>query len=163
PIIPNANMETDSDGDGWPDGWPSLGKNGSWETEEGGNRFIRMKSTEPGKMVMLYREITIPDGVGAIEMTWRQRITDLKIGSKSWFDARIMMEFMDATREKTSPNPPTPSTRKNTDGWDAKSVSFVVPEGARTLKFMPALFNVQSGVYDLDDIVLRPTDPAPII
>ncbi len=162
PLVANANLETDADGDKWPDGWPSLGANGSWENEEG-NHFIRMVSTEPDKMVMLYNEITIPEGVGALEFSWRQRVTNLKVGKNSWFDARIMIDFMDGKREKVGPSPSAPATRRDTQGWETKSISFVVPEGARTLKFMPSLFNVKSGTYDLDDLLIIPTDPAPII
>ena len=39
---------------------------------------------------------------------------------------------------------------------------FPVPEGAKILKFMPALFNVEAGTWDLDDIVIRAVDPAPV-
>ena len=160
-IIKNSNMETDADTNGWPDGWPALKVGGSWEVEEG-NHFIRMTSPSPGAMVMLYSEIPIPEGVKAIEMTWRQRVTNLKRGSSSWFDARIMMDFMDKGRAKIGASPKPAATGKDTKGWEQKSTSFLVPEGAAAIKFMPALFNVASGTFDLDDMVLKPTDPSPI-
>lgn len=160
-IVPNADLELDADGDQWPDGWPKAKADIAWEVEDG-NHFLRFVSPEPGKTVMLYREIAIPAGTGALELSWRQRIAGLKVGKQSWFDARIMMEFMNAAREKVSPGPPAPNARKNTVGWEEKSIRFLVPEGATLLKFMPSLFNVASGTLDLDDIVLRSTDPAPI-
>ena len=160
-LVENSNLETDADGDQWPDGWPKLKAGGSWEQEEG-NHFIRLRSTEPGAMVMLYREINIPAGVQAIEVAFRQRIAGLKVGKQAWFDARIMMEFMSADRQKVSPGPKVPYSRKDTAGWVEKSVSFPVPEGAKILKFMPSLFNVDSGTWDLDDIVVRAVDPAPV-
>lgn len=161
PIIPNANMEADADKDGWPDGWPKLKEGGSYETE-GENHFLRMKSTEPGKTIMLYREIPLPKDARALELTWKQRVTGLKKGKQSWFDARIMMEFMNEKREKVTPGAPNPNKGKDTDGWEDKSVAFLVPEGATTLKFMPSLFNVEAGTFDLDDVALKPTDPAPL-
>ncbi|MFA6289357.1 MAG: glycoside hydrolase family 5 protein [Opitutaceae bacterium] len=157
-IIANSNMETDADADGRPDGWPA---GGTWENEEG-NHFIRLTSTKPGSMVMLYREIGLPAGTAALELTWRQRTTNLKPGAKPWFDARIMMDFMDASRAKVSPGPSAPYARKNSAGWEEKSARFLVPAGATKLKFMPALFNVETGTLDLDDIVLRPIDAAPL-
>ena len=160
-LVANSNMETDADGDQWPDGWPTLKAGGTWEQEEG-NHFLRMTSPEPGVMVMLYREINIPAGVQAIEVAFRQRITGLKLGKQAWFDARIMMDFMNAAREKVSSAPKVPYSRKDTEGWVEKSVSFPVPEGAKILKFMPALFNVEAGTWDLDDIVIRAVDPAPV-
>lgn len=161
PLIPNPGFELDADGDKWPDGWPALKTGGSWQAEEG-NHFLRLKSTQPGEMVMLYREVPIPAGVEALALSWRQRITDLKPGKKSWFDARIMLEFADAKRAKASPSPSAPNTRKNTEGWVQRETAFLVPPGATTLKFMPALFQVEAGAFDLDDVVLRPADPAPI-
>lgn len=160
-LTKNTDFEKDADADGWPDDWAKVKAGGSWEVENG-NHFLRLKSQEPGEMVMLYQEISIPAGVEAIEMTWKQRVSDLELGEKSWFDARILMEFMDANRSKVTPTPKAPSTRKDTKGWVEKKTSFLVPEGATTLKFMPALFNVKAGTYDLDDIVLTPTDPAPL-
>ncbi len=157
-IIANSAMELDADADGWPDGWPRVG---TWENEEG-NRFIRLTATEPGKTFMLYCEIPIPGGTQALELTWRQRVTGLKRGKQSWFDARIMMDFMDASRTKVSPGPNPAATGRDTDGWVARTSSFLVPEGATALKFMPSLFNVEAGTFDLDDIVIKPVDAAPI-
>lgn len=160
-IVANSNLELDADSDQWPDGWPRLKTGGSWEAEEG-NHFIRMTSAEPGSMVMLYREIPLPEGTAALELTWRQRVTGLKRGKQSWFDARIMLEFTDANRGKIGPGPKPIATGKDTITWVEKSTQFLVPPGARILKFMPALFNVEAGTYDLDDIALKPIDPAPI-
>jgi endoglucanase len=160
-IIANSSMELDGDGDQWPDGWPKLKAGGSWENEEG-NRFIRMTSPSPGAMVMLYREIPIPAGVEALELTWRQRVTGLKRGKQPYFDARVMLEFMDADRGKIGPGPKPVATGKDTISWVEKSTQFIVPPGAHILKFMPALFNVEAGTFDLDDVVLKPTAAAPL-
>ncbi len=160
-LVANANLESDADGDQWPDGWPRMKADGAWVAEEG-NHFIRLTSPQPGAMVMLYHEIKIPSGVEAVEVSWRQRLTGLKKGKQSWFDARIMMEFMSASREKVTPGPKVPSSGRDTAGWETRSVRFLVPEGAATLKFMPALFQVAAGVWDLDDIVIRAIDPAPV-
>ena len=155
-LIPNASMEADENGDQWPDGWPMLKEGGSWG-EEDGNRFVRLSSVRPGQMVMLYREISIPEGVGELTLSWRQRVSGLKVGEQLWFDARIMMEWMDAGRAKVSGSPKAPSRNRDTAGWEERSVTFSVPEGARILKFMPCLFRVESGDFDLDDVQLVPS------
>ncbi len=161
PLVANGDFETDADRDGRPDGWPKLKAGGSYPTEAG-NRFLRLHSPEPDTIEMLYREIGIPAGVAAIELAWRQRITDLKPGARMWYDARIMMEFMDAERRKVSPNPSAPYSRKSIPEWQEKTVRFLVPEGATTFKFMPCLFNVEAGTFDLDDIRLTAADPEPL-
>ncbi|MEY3898509.1 MAG: Endoglucanase precursor [Verrucomicrobiota bacterium] len=153
-LVSNGNFEANAKTPGWPDDWAQLKAGGSWETEDG-NHFLRMTSTTPGSMVMLYRQITIPAGATALDLTWRQRVTNLKLGAQAWFDARIMMEFQNAEGAKVPPAPSAPYVRKDTGGWQEKSMRLTVPDGAVLLKFMPALFQVESGTFDLDDIVIK--------
>ncbi len=160
-LAPNGSFEVDRDGDQWPDGWGKLKSGGEWLSEND-NHFIRLRSNEPGEMVMLYQELPVPKGVEAIEFSWNQRVSGLKVGKQSWFDARIMLEFMNADREKLTPTPNAPATSKNTDEWVTRQTQFLVPDGAKTLKFMPCLFQVAAGTFDLDDVVLRPVDAEPI-
>ena len=160
-FISNGNFELDADADGAPDGWGTPKGGQSWETE-GDNHFYRLKAPAPNKMTMIYRLISIPEGVGALELTWKQRISELKPGKQAWFDARIMMEWKDAAGAKVKGAPSPPYSRKNTDGWVEKSVKFLVPEGAKTLEFMPALFQVQAGTFEIDDLVLKSTEVAPV-
>jgi hypothetical protein len=160
-LLPNGDFEKEGKATGWPDGWPKQAQ-ASWE-KEGDNHFLRLKASEPGKTVMLYRLIDLPAGTKALEMTWRQRVTDLKPGKEPWFDARIMMEFKDAAGKKLAQKPSPPYTRNNTEGWVEKRTQFLVPEGAISLEFMPSLFQVVRGTLDLDDIVFKATDPATLI
>jgi endoglucanase len=160
-IITNGDFQNDQNADGNPDGWGAPKGPLSYVTE-GENRFARLTSQKPGQMAMLYRLITIPDGVKAVELKWKQRTTNLKPGKQAWFDARIMMEWKDAAGVKMKGAPSAPYARKDSD-WVEKSKAFLVPEGARTLEFMPALFQVNQGTFDLDDLVLTPTDPEPLI
>ena len=147
-LIANGNFESDRNSAQWP--------------EENGNHFLRLTSSQPGETVLLYHSVPVPPGVTALELTFRMRVSSLKPGKQPWFDARIMMDFKDATGTKLPGSPAAPNTRKNTDGWVARSAKFLVPDGARTLDFMPALFQVESGTFDLNDVVLQPTDPAPL-
>ena len=159
-LLPNGGFEKDADHDQWPDNWPRLKDNSGW-IEESGNHFLRLTSTEPGKMVLLFQQARIPENVRALELSFRMRVSDLKRGKQSWFDARIMMDFKDASGAKLG-GAPAPNTGKSTDGWVEKSVSFLIPENARTLDFMPTLFQVESGTFDFDDVVLKPIDPTPL-
>ncbi|MEO8497483.1 MAG: cellulase family glycosylhydrolase [Planctomycetota bacterium] len=161
-LAPNGSFETDENGDRWPDGWATVNPGGAW-IEEDGNHFLRLTSTAPGKMVMLYQEIPIPDGVAAIELSWRQRIGGLKVGTRSWFDARILLEFLNPAREKVTPTPAAPSSRTDTAGWVQRQSQFLVPDDALTLVFMPSLFQVEAGTFDLDDLVLKPVGPEELL
>lgn len=160
-LISNGNFELDKDADQWPDTWGRPKTGGEW-LDEDGNHFLRLTSTAPGEMVLLYRPINIPKGVKALELNWRWRVSGLKPGKEPWHDARIMLDFKDKAGNKLSPKPSPPYTQNNTSGWVERSTAFLVPEGARMLEFMPALFEVERGTFDLDDVALKPTDPAPL-
>lgn len=161
-LIPNGDFQKDDNGDGAPDGWAQPRGVISYGTE-GDNKFVRITSEKPGQLALLYRPVNIPAGTAALELTWKQRLTNLKPGAQSWFDARIMMNWKDAEGKKMKGGPSAPYARKDTNGWTERSVKFLVPEGAAQLEFMPCLFQVESGTYDLDDIKLVATDAAPII
>jgi hypothetical protein len=154
----NSNFESSSVEQTWPTGWPQPAS-ASWELEDG-NRFLRLKSEEAGKMVMIYKEIQIPEGTEALQITWKQRVTGLIVGAQSWFDARLMMEFMDGNRLALSPKPKALATHSDTDGWVEKEQTITVPSDARILKFMPTLFQVTAGTLDLDDITVTPITSA---
>lgn len=160
-LLTNGNFQSDTDGDNVPDGWAKP-KGGVSYPVEGKNRFLRLTSVKADETVMTYRQIRVPRGVKALEMSWKQRTADLKVGKQSWYDARIMLQFKDADGEKVAGSPPAPNTNKNSNGWVEKSVKFLVPDGAVFLEFMPSLLQVQSGTFDLDDIVLKETDAAPV-
>ncbi len=159
-LISNGDFETDSKkADQWPDDW-NKPTGATWEVEDG-NRFVRLTAAEPGKTVLLHRILNLPEAK-AVELTWRQRISDLKVGKEPWFDARILMDFKDASGAKLK-GAPAAATRKNTDGWVERKVAFLVPDGAVTLEFMPALFQVEKGTFDLDDFSLKPVAPEALI
>jgi endoglucanase len=69
------------------------------------------------------------------------------------------LDFKDGSGKKLPGGPGAPNARKSTDGWVERRVAFLVPPGALTLDLIPALFQVQKGTFDLDDLALKPTDP----
>lgn len=157
-LLSNGDFQA---GDGAPDGWPGP-KEGAGYATEGTNRYLHLVSSKPDEMVMTYRQVRVPATVKAIEMSWKQRTTGLKAGKQAWFDARIMLQWKDASGEKVAGSPSAPATNRNSDGWVEKQIKFMVPEGGVILEIMPTLFRVTSGTFDLDDIVLKETDPAPV-
>jgi len=161
-LVPNGTFEKAGESNDWPEGWAKPKEGGSWGKEDT-NRFMRLASTAPGTNVMLYQEYKVPAGAKALEFTWKQRVTGLKVGKQKWFDARILLEFSNADRAKMPGTPSAPATNRDTDGWVEKSTKFLVPEGAVYLKFMPALFMAEAGTFDLDDIVIKETDPKPLL
>ena len=162
PLLSNGDFESHQKAEAWPDDWEHAKAGLTWE-EEKGNHFLRFTSTEPGKMLLTYRAIPLPAEVKALEISWRWRVHDLKPGKQAWFDARLMLDLKDAAGQKMPGGPPAPYTRKDIPDWTEKKITFLLPEGARTLEFMPALFQVTSGSMDLDDVAVRAIDPAPFL
>ena len=162
PLLANSNLEADANADGWPDHWPRP-KSGVRFLEEEKNHFLRLESTKSGETVMLYHSAKLPKDVRALTLSLRVRVKDLKPGKQPWFDARILLEFRDQAGNKLTGNPSPPYWRKDTSGWVERSVSFLVPEEADLLEIMPALFQVEAGTLDLDDVQLKPTEAAPLV
>ncbi len=160
-LIANGDFEADTNSDQWPDGWARAKSGVTWREEEG-NRFLRLVSEKPGETVLLFHAVTLPEECRALTLSWRMRCSDLKPGKQPWFDARVLLDFKDAAGNKLAGGPSAPYLRKNTEGWVERSISFLVPDGARTLDFMPALFQVERGTFDLDDVTLKLTDPVPL-
>jgi len=154
-LIKNGDFEQSKDGR--PVGWGSPKGVVSYPTEDG-NTFMRISAPVPDKMNMYYGYLPLPKGSKAAELSWRWRVTDLKPGEKAWFDARILIKFMDAGGNKIAGSIPTVYTRKSTSGWQDRSIRFMIPDDAVKLEFMPALFNVKSGILDLDDFVMKSAD-----
>jgi endoglucanase len=157
-LLKNGSMEADANADQWPDDWPRH-KDATWEKQGDNNHFIRLQSPAPGATVLLFQKVAVPAGAKVMELMWRQRISDLKPGVQAWFDARIMLEFRNAEDNKVPGAPGAPYTRKSTNGWKERSVRITVPEGATHFAFMPSLFQVESGTFDLDDFSLKVIEP----
>ena len=157
-LLPNGTFET-TDSAGQPREWPK-GRGVSWPTEDG-NRFLRIQSTAPGRMDSVHMTVPLSADIRALEVTYRARVTGLKRGEKPWHDARIIFNFKDETGKLLKSAPPA-YYRDSTKGWVSRTSRFLVPEGAVLLEFMPSLFNVESGTFDLDDIVLQAIDDAPL-
>jgi hypothetical protein len=153
-LIANGDFET-GDGNGWVESWGKP-KSGTAEwLEEGGDHYARLTSTEPGKMVMLYRMVFLKPGVTKLELSCRARVSNLQKGEKPWFDARIMCSFLTGPGGSVVKGAESIILGGNTDGWVDKTVTFSVPPEAKVIQIMPTLFNVQAGQLDFAEISLR--------
>ncbi|MGB8356089.1 MAG: glycoside hydrolase family 5 protein [Chthoniobacteraceae bacterium] len=150
-----SNGRFDKDGGNWPADWPHP-EGATWE-KEGDFHFLRLQSTEPGKMIMAYRQITLPAvHPPALELRVRVRAQDIKPGEKSWFDGRIILDFKDKDGHPLKPQPSAPNFKGTTKGWEDKSIFFPVPEAAAVLDIMPCLFQVAQGTMDLAQCEIFP-------
>jgi hypothetical protein len=154
-LVSNGKFETDG-GSNWPADWPHP-EGATWE-KEGDIHFLRLAASQPDKMLMAYRQIAIPTPrPPALELRVRVRYAGVKVGSKAWFDARVMMGFKDASGQDVKPQPPAPNFHGDSKGaWVDRSVFFKVPEKAATLDIMPCLFRVAAGTLDVAECDVFP-------
>lgn len=128
---------------------------------EASNHFMRLEVKEPGKAVMAYRLVKIA-GTRALKLSFRARWTGVKRGQQPWFDARVMMEFKDADKQKIPGAPGAPYFTGSSDGWQRREVFMTVPDTATYLELMPSLFKAEAGTLDIDDLSLIEIDPADV-
>lgn len=152
-LVANGDFEGVNSG---PGAWP-IGKGVTIE-EESGNHFLRLQSTEPGVQVQAYRKVPLAAGIQKLKVSFKVKYEDIKPGVQNWHTGRLVMHFLDAAGKPLKPDPAAFVFKGDSNGWVEKSVELAVPEGATTLEFLPALFQVSQGTLELDDIVVAPAD-----
>lgn len=156
-ILPDGSFEKANSSGEWPLGW-GRAKNVTWESEPG-NYFVRLTSPAPGTHVSLYQKVDLPPGLTLLELSFRARVSELQVGEKNWYDARIILNFTDASGKVTN-GAGFPYFSRDTGGWQVYVRQIKVPPGAVKLEFMPSIFRAKSGVFDIDDLVLKPVAAA---
>jgi hypothetical protein len=150
-LVSNPDFSLATIDPAWPDDW-GKGAGITWETE-GGKHFLRLVATEPGKMLMAYREVDIPVGVKKVQITIRFRSSGIVTGEQNYMDARGIFHFLDATH-KVLPGDPNSMDFTNTASgtWNTLTEEATVPDGAVKLALMPSLFKVAAGTLDLAEV-----------
>jgi len=154
-LVANGDFSLATKDPTWPDGWGKATPGITWETE-GTTHFMRLVAQAPGKMLMLYNEVKIPDGVKNVEISFRYRTSGVQAGEQNWMDARAIFHFLDANRKLISPDPSPLRFSKDAGTWMIASESCPVPSGATILQVIPTLFKVTAGTLDLIEIKVTP-------
>lgn len=166
-LLPNGGFEV-MEKNGEARGWGKGNEEGTISLrEEKGEHFMRLVSNDPEKTRMLYRMIPLPLGLKAIEVKIRYRTDEIIQGDRLPGDARAVMHFMNGTRfghlengKQLAPSPAAIVFSPKAREWTEVSRRYAVPEGATKLQFMPALWNVKSGILDLAEIRIVPVNEA---
>ena len=147
-LLPNGKFEVEAKGGQWPDGWPH--PEGASLEKEGDTRFIRLRSSQPGQMILVYHRVDLPAPIpAALKICLRLRYSDVTPGQQKWFDARIMAHFKDRADRILKPEPETPYFAGTSKGWIDRTYLVKVPVGAAYFEIMPCLFQPARGTLDL--------------
>ena len=104
-----------------------------------------------GKMGMQYIPVRLPKSAKGAVVSCEVKIENVVRGSQPWFDARIMMDFINSEYKKHKGAPHIGGWKGSKD-WFAVKKTVQVPEGAFGLAIMPTLFNVKSGAMSIRNL-----------
>ena len=116
-----------------------------------GKRDFAVPFKGDGKMGMVYTPVFFPKGTEGAVISLEAKVTDVVRGSQSWFDARMMTDFIDSACKKVKTGPVIGGW-KGTKDWFAVRKSVKIPEGAAGIALMPCLFNVKSGAFEVRNL-----------
>jgi hypothetical protein len=153
-LVTNGDFSLTTKDPTWPDGW-GKGAGITWEAE-GGAHFMRLVQQTPGKMLMLYNEVNIPDGVKNVEISIRYRTSGIQAGDQNWMDGRAIFHFLDSNRKPVAPDAKPLRFSTDASTWMTVTEQCSVPTGATILQLMPSLFKVTAGTLDLAEIKVTP-------
>jgi endoglucanase len=159
-LLSNSDFSLATKKADWPDGW-GKGAGISWETENG-THFLRLVQQTPGKMLMAYREMPLPEDVKGVSITIRFRTLGVVHGKSNWMDARSIFHWLDDKRKPVKGDPPAIVFGTKAPTWTEKTVSAAVPEGAKTLVLIPSLFMANAGTLDLAEVRVTSIDQAAV-
>jgi len=169
-LVSNGDFSVATKDPSRPDDW-ALPKGVTWETENGVH-FIRLTSTTPGEMVLVYRKVDLPTPLPpGIELRIRVRYAGVKVGKNSWFDARVMGNFKTTAGKgiKKGGELPAPNFTGSSTEWVDRSVFVRVPSKASSVEIMPCLLQPASGTFDVAQVNIYPATenqlpkPPPVI
>ena len=116
-----------------------------------GKRQFDVPFKGEGKMGLVHIPVFFPQGTKGATISCEVTCRDVVKGSKSWFDARIMTDFINSECKKVKGGPVVghwAGTRENV----AVKKTIPVPEGAAGIALMPCLFNVKSGAMSVKNL-----------
>lgn len=113
-----------------------------------GKRDIEVPFKGAGQMGLVYVPVFLPKGAGGVVVSGEVKFADVVKGDKSWFDARIMTDFIDTACKKVKSGPVIGGWKGSSD-WRGFRKTIKVAEGAAGIALMPCLFNVKSGAMSV--------------
>ncbi len=150
-LLSNGDFTSETADSQWPDDWDrTVGPDVTFKMDEAPHYF-HLVASAPDQQVQLYRVTDIPPGVGGIEFSVRYRLANLKKGEFPEDDARVILEFLDASHKPIGAAPPIIFAADAT-GWTTISERIAVPDGTVYLAIMPCLYRVDAGALDLAEI-----------
>ena len=117
-----------------------------------GKRDFEVPFKGAGRMSMVYTPVFFPKGTAGVVVSGEAKWSDVVRGDKSWFDARIMTDFIDSKCKKVKGGPAIGGWHGKGGEWKPFRKSIKVPDGAAGIALMPCLFNVKAGTLAIRNL-----------
>ena len=117
-----------------------------------GKRDFDVPFKGAGRMSMVYTPVFFPKGTAGVVVSGEAKWSDVVRGDKSWFDARIMTDFIDSKCKKVKGGPAIGGWHGKGGEWKPFRKSIKVPDGAAGIALMPCLFNVKAGTLAIRNL-----------
>jgi hypothetical protein len=127
----------------------------TWESEKDFH-FLRLSTGSPSKEISTGRELSIPPGVKAVQISIRYRAKDVKLVASKDAGLRANFVFLDAVKIKFTPSPEPLALSGRATDWTVATAKIAVPDDAATLEMSVGMFQVLSGTLDLADVSVKP-------
>ena len=142
-LVRNGGFERLDEG-GRPVGWRWLA--GAHVRKDDGNTWV-----EIDQYGAVGQDIAIDPSWMKLKVRFRMRVTGVQRGDDGWKNARLAMQWVDAAGKHVDPWPDVIWAEGSTD-WVRHERVFLVPQGATTLQFTPAMFGLPGGKAEYDDL-----------
>ena len=117
-----------------------------------GKRDFDVPFKGAGQMSLVYTPVFFPKETEGVVVSGEAKWDDVVRGDKSWFDARIMTDFIDSKCKKVKGGPAIGGWHGKGGEWKPFRKSIKVPDGAAGIALMPCLFNVKAGTLAIRNL-----------
>ncbi len=138
-VKPSANIVVNGDFSKGIEGWADV-RSAKVETVEGAATLVL-----DGANAAASQKIAIDPKWRKLHLTMRMRTKDVAVGGQTWKDARLAMNFNDASGKRAGDWPAVFNASGTTD-WKSCEREYDIPAGAATLVISPANFGTAGKV-----------------
>lgn len=108
-----------------------------------------------GKMGLVYTPVFFPKGTEGAVVSCEVKYEGVVCGAQKWFDARIMIDFINSQCKKVKGGPAIGGWKGTSDGWVSVRKTVRVPKGVAGMALMPCLFNVKAGALSVRNLAVE--------
>jgi len=121
------------------------------EVQEAVSSYARIEGNS-----LIQQDIAIDPKWGRIKVSCRARYEKIVPGEKNWHTGRLVVEFKDKAGAHAGGYPDMITFKGTGKEWTAQAKEYDIPENAVSFRLQAGMWNVKSGILEIDDIAVMP-------